>query len=76
MVKAIRPSDLAEQVVEELRQQLLVTEAVLLKILEKVGSVTLSAEELQRDVSETVVIDMDFNEETAVWTFSLKEEEA
>lgn len=75
MVKPIRANDLAERVVEELRQQLAVTEAVLLKILEKVGTTTLTAEELAADVSDTVVIDMDFDEKTEVWTFSLKEEE-
>jgi len=75
VVKAIKPKDLAEQVIEELRQQLLVTEAILLKILEKVGTTTLTAEELSGDVGDNIVIDMQFDEETEVWTFSLKEEE-
>ena len=75
MVKAIRPNDLAEKVIEELRQQLAVTEAVLVKILEKTGTVTITAEELKADVNENIVIDMDFDEKSEVWTFSLKEEE-
>jgi hypothetical protein len=70
----IRQNDLAAQAIEGLKEQLLVTEAVLLKILEKVGTVTVTAEELKKDVSDNVIIDMDFDEKSQVWTFSLKEE--
>jgi RNA-binding protein YhbY len=75
VVTPIRKNDLADKVIEELRQQLAVTEAVLLKVLEKHGTTTLTAEELAAPVGDNVVIDMDFDEKTEVWTFSLKDEE-
>lgn len=74
MVSPIKKMDLAEQVIEELRQQLAVTEAVLVKILNKTGTVKITGEELQAPVSDETVVDMDFDEQSEVWTFSLKED--
>lgn len=70
----IRKHDPRDEVIEALQHQQVVTETLLLKVLEKTGPVTLTAEELSAEVNENLMIDMDLDEATDVWTFSLKEE--
>jgi hypothetical protein len=59
-------------VVDALHQQLAVTEALLVKILDKVGPFELTADELQKVEDEKLVIDIEPNDDETVWTIALK----